>query len=301
MPPEWDVRGQPLNALAELATAPHPVDVRYVSVVGEVEAPSDLESLQQMLEGAGAEVEEGDLGLSRNKAGLLSLVRSVLAVLLDYPDWLGSGDGAVSSASQDMSHLPWFTERIAGVEESGWVGGTTLRYAINGMDHPLRVEFIKAHHLEEAAQYPVLRRAIAEPPDLSVDDASGPVAADRARISGTVDDFLLDAGHLFIARLEDGTSARLELTASIDPDRRHFAFEQVPLHAGDNTFLVGYDADYGFAVPSPEVRVAVAGRDLRRLGYFYGAWAAAIGAAVLAGLAVWVAARRRRAGKDTPV
>jgi pimeloyl-ACP methyl ester carboxylesterase len=246
-PPEYGADGRPLNALARLAHAEHPSDLRYVSVVGEVEAPRDVAELERALKGMDRELDNGDLGMTENKARVLALIKGLIGHLLDYPEYLESGDGAVSAASQDLSRLPWFAHRVRGVEDSEWRLGTTVRYHLDDTPNPLRVEYTTAAHLAQTRSPEVLFHAIAGRPSLTLLDPPRTTGAATADIHGQVDDLLFDPHALFVLRDGQAGLAALGATARSAGDGRNFAFTDVPLEPGANTLVVRYSAVHATA------------------------------------------------------
>jgi len=247
-PPEYDAQGRPTNPLADLALAAHPTDVRYVSVVGEVAAPKDASELEQALQGLSRELENGDLGMTENKARILALVKGVLGHLLDHPAYLESGDGAVTAASQDLSRLPWFAGRIRGVEDTAWKHGATVSYRLDGVTAPLRVEYVQAAHLAQTRSPEVLFRAIAGLPSLALSDQPAVTGTSRADVRGQVDDLLFDPRSLSVLRKSDAGLATLDIEARSAGDGRSFEFADVPIDPGTNTLVVRYGPDH---VPAP--------------------------------------------------
>ncbi len=284
-PPRWDDEGRPANLTARLAVAPHPADVEYVSVVGRLPLPRDWKALESTLEALGRELEAGDYRLSDAKARLLGLLQHLLGLVTGTPGWRGGGDGGVPAASQDLSRLPWFARRIAGERRPEGTGFDTRWYTLRGLDSPLRVEYVQAHHLLQPRLFHILYRAVASPPRLA---ARGPRRSwlGRVTLRGRLEDYWLQPGQLAIAGLD--------LAPRFDADRLHFRFEDLPLSPGPNRLELRYGVDHGFRDARNRVVLAV---DYRPSPLLAWAWRrrwilAALLAAALLGLAL--AWRRRR-------
>lgn len=283
-PPRWDAQGRPENLLARLAAAPHPVDVEYVAVAGRVPLPRNRDELAAAFEAVERELAAGDYRLSEAKARLLGLLQHLLGLLSGEPAWQGGGDGGVPAASQDLARLPWFARRIRAETKAVAGGFDTRWYTIAGLSHPLRVEYVAAHHLLQPRRFDILYRAVASPPRLA---ARAPSRTWRGRITlrGRLEDFWLQPARLRLAGSD--------LAPRFEADRLHFRFEGVSLKPGANRLVLRYGVDHGFPQAETRVVLAVQYRPNAVLAWAW-RWRGALAAVLLVSAAGLFLARRRR-------
>ncbi|NOZ11400.1 MAG: alpha/beta fold hydrolase [Gammaproteobacteria bacterium] len=245
LPPEYDELGKPANLMAQLATTTHPGDVTYVAMVGTVEGPHSRNELEQLLSDLSTEMDRGDRALSAAKTKMINLLRNLVGLFSGNPIWVGGGDGGVSSQSQDLSQLAWFRTRTVRAWNPTPNKQASRLYEIRGLDRPLRIEVLKAHHLEQPKTFNTLYRALVDPPKLKMDKPPEWTFFGHRTIEGELHDILLQQDQLKLRRLDDHEAVLP--TVLFDDDRRHFRFIDVALKEGMNTFELDYELDHGLA------------------------------------------------------
>jgi len=234
------------SLLAQLAHTDHPLDVQYASVVAQTPT---LEEPFVILENFIKEKKSNGI-LTALTSPFIDFGRQHFPKFINFINLIsnsnagknncnkGSGDGAISVCSQDMSQLAWFKQQIDHQEESAW-RDTLQRTVFLKNGTRLEIFTIKDHHLAAPNNYELLQRILAGTSQAAIEITNSKTTwGGKGYISGRVNNYLFDVKRMKLERRENNQWQAIEISAEVD--ELGFKWEDIPLGEEHNEFRLQY-------------------------------------------------------------
>lgn len=152
----------PLNLIAKTATLEHPGDVTYISTVGEIDSPDGVDELFKTTGDAYMAQTQDPANASVSAIKLIVFIKKAIGLVSANPKLMEGGDGAVSISSQDISRLPWFSQRILHKHELQKKPREKIKYLIKGLKNELLIEKVETVHMSQILQFDDIYKELLE-------------------------------------------------------------------------------------------------------------------------------------------